>query len=168
EVNSGVCNYEIRQGNEFKVEVEGSYNKQDLKYEVKNNALYIENRNNNSLTVKITMPKLKGIILKGGNGESNIYDFSGEKFEIELADQNRLTVGGSVNELLVKNSDSSQLQAFDLQANNIIIEAKDNASAEVNVKNKFEATSKGSANIRYRGEPSVNRSVREGGAIEKE
>ena len=33
EVNSGVCNYEIRQGNEFKVEVEGPYNKEDLKYE---------------------------------------------------------------------------------------------------------------------------------------
>jgi phage shock protein PspC (stress-responsive transcriptional regulator) len=168
EVNSGVCNYEIRQGNEFKVEVEGTYNKDDLKYEVTNNALYIKNRNNNSMTVKITMPKLKGIILKGGNGESNIYDFSGEKLEIELSDQNRLIIGGSVKELLVKNSGSSQLQAFDLQTNNIIIEAKDNASAEVNVKDKFEATSKGSANIRYRGEPSVNRSVREGGAIEKE
>jgi hypothetical protein len=168
EVNSGVCNYEIRQGNEFKVEVEGSYHKDDLKYEVKNNALYIENRNNNSLTVKITMPKLKGIILKGGNSESNIYDFSGDKLEIELADQNRLIIGGSVKELLVKNSGNSQLQAFDLQVNNTIIEAKDNASAEVNVKDRFEATSKGSANIRYRGEPSVNRSVREGGAIEKE
>ena len=168
EVNSGICNYEIRQGNEFKVEVEGSYNKEDLKYEVKNNALYIENRNNSFMTMKITMPKLKGIILKGGNGESNIYDFSGDKLEIEIADQNRLVIGGSVNELMVKNSGSSQLQAFDLQANNTIIEARDNASAEVNVKDKFEATSKGSANIRYRGEPSVNRSVREGGSIQKE
>ena len=168
EVNSGICNYEIRQGNEFKVEIEGPYNKEDLKYEVKNNALYIENRNNSFMTMKITMPKLKGIILKGGNGESNIYDFSGDKLEIEIADQNRLVIGGSVNELMVKNSGSSQLQAFDLQANNTIIEARDNASAEVNVKDKFEATSKGSANIRYRGEPSVNRSVREGGSIQKE
>ena len=168
EVNSGVCNYEIRQGNEFKVEVEGPYNKEDLKYEVKNNALYIENRNNSFMTLKITMPKLKGVILKGGNGESNIYDFSGDKLELEIADQNRLIIGGSVNELMVKNSGSSQLQAFDLQANNIIVEAKDNASAEVNVKDKFEATSKGSASIRYRGEPSVNRSVREGGSIDKE
>ena len=168
EVNSGVCNYEIRQGNEFKVEVEGPYNKEDLKYEVKNNSLYIENRNNSFMTMKITMPKLKGVILKGGNGESNIYDFSGDKLEIEIADQNRLIIGGSVNELMVKNSGSSQLQAFDLQANNIIVEAKDNASAEVNVKDKFEATSRGSASIRYRGEPSVNRSVREGGSIDKE
>ncbi len=168
EVNSGVCNYEIRQGNEFKVEVEGPYNKEDLKYEVKNNALYIENRNNSFMTMKITMPKLKGVILKGGNGESNVYDFSGDKLELEIADQNRLIIGGSVNELTVRNSGSSQLQAFDLQANNIIIEAKDNASAEVNVKEKFEATSKGSASIRYRGEPSVNRSVREGGSIDKE
>ena len=168
EVNSGVCNYEIRQGNEFKVEIEGPYNKEDLKYEVKNNSLYIENRNNSFMTMKITMPKLKGVILKGGNGESNIYDFSGDKLEIEIADQNRLIIGGSVNELMVKNSGSSQLQAFDLQANNIIVEAKDNASAEVNVKDKFEATSRGSASIRYRGEPSVNRSVREGGSIDKE
>jgi phage shock protein PspC (stress-responsive transcriptional regulator) len=168
EVNGGVCNYEIRQGNEFKVEVEGTYNKGDLKYEVKNNALSIENRNNSSMTIKITLPKLKGILLKGGNGESNIYDFSGDKLDIEIADQNRLNISGNVNELIAKNSGSAQLQAFDFQANNVIIEAKDNASAEINVKDKFEATSKGSANIRYRGEPSVNRSVREGGSIEKE
>lgn len=168
EVNSGVCNYEIRQGNEFKVEVEGSYNKEDLKYEVKNNILSIENGNNNSLTVKITMPKLKGIILKGGNGESNIYDYSGDKLNVEISDQNRLIITGSVNELNAKNTGSSQLQAFDLQTNNINIEAKDKASAEVNVKDKIEATTKGSANIRYRGEPTVNRSVREGGSIEKE
>ena len=168
EVNSSVCNYEIRQGNEFKVEVEGAYNKEDLKYEVKNNVLSIENRNNNSLTVKVTMPKLKGIILKGGNGESTIFDYSGDKLNIEIADQNKLTVTGSVNELSVKNSGNSELQAFDFQTNNINIEAKDNASAEVNVKNKFEAKTKGSATIRYRGEPTVNRSVREGGSIEKE
>ena len=168
DVNNGICNYEIRQGNEFKVEIEGNYSKEDLKYEVKNNTLYIKNRNSNTLTFSITMPNLKGIVLKGGNGESNIYDFSGDKLDIEITDQNRMIIGGSVSKLSVKNSGSSQLQAFNLQADKVTIDAKDNASAEVNVENKFEATSKGSANIRYRGEPSVNRSVREGGTIEKE
>ena len=167
-VNSGVCNYEIHQGNEFKVEVEGTYDKEDLKYEVKNNALYIENKNNSFLTIKITLPKLKGIVLKGGSGESNIYDFSGDKLDLEIADQNKLTITGSVNELNAKNTGSSQLQAFDFQTNMTIIEAKDNASAEVNVKDKFEAKTRGEANIRYRGEPTINRSVREGGTIEKE
>ena len=168
EAKSGICNYEIREGSEFKVEVEGSYDKDDLKYEVDNNILSIKNRNDNSLTVKITMPKLKGITLKGGNGESTIYDYSGDKLNVELSDQNRLVITGSVNELNAKNAGSSQLQAFDLQTNNINIEAKDNASAEVNVKNKFEAKTKDLATIRYRGEPTVNRSVREGGSIEKE
>ena len=168
EANSGVCNYEIRQGSEFKVEIEDQFNKEDLKYEVRNNTLFIKNKSNNSLTFSITMPNLKGIVLKGGNGESNIYDFSGDKLDLELTDQNSVIIGGSVNELSVKNSGSSQLQAFNLQTDKVTIEAKDNASAEVNVKDKFEAISKGSANIRYRGEPSVNRSVREGGTIEKE
>ncbi len=168
EVNSGNCNYEIHQGNEFKVEVEGTYNKEDLKYEVKNNTLSIENKNNNFLTVKVTLPNLKGIVLKGGNGESNIHDFSGDNLAIEISDANRLTINGSVNALTTKNTGSSHLQAFDLQTNSTTIEAKDNASAEVSVKDKIDAITKGSASIRYRGEPSVNRSVREGGSIEKE
>lgn len=168
EVNGGVCNYEIRHGNEFKVEVEGQYNKEYLKYEVKNNTLFIENKNNNSLTVTITMPKLKGIILRKGSGESNIYDFSGDQLNVEIADENKLVIGGSVKELNAKSSGNSSLQAFNLQAVNANIEAKDNAATEINVKNKVEAKTSGMAQIRYRGEPSENRFVRNGGTIEKE
>ena len=55
-----------------------------------------------------------------------------------------------------------------LQAINANIEAKDNAEAEINVKKKMEVKTSGMAQIRYRGEPSENRSVRDGGTIEKE
>lgn len=168
EVNGGVCNYEIRHGNEFKVEVEGQYNKEYLKYEVKNNTLFIENKSNNLLTVTITMPKLKGIILRKGSGESNIYDFSGDQLNVEIADENKLVIGGSVKELNAKSSENSSLQAFNLQAVNANVEAKDNATTEINVKNKMEAKTSGMAQIRYRGEPSENRFVRNGGTIEKE
>ena len=168
DVNNGNCNYDIRQGNEFKVEIEGAYDKKELKYGVENNVFLINNRDNNVLNVRITMPNLKGIILKGGNGESNIHDFSGVDFSIELYDSNKLNINGTVQSLTAKIKGFSNLQAFDLQAINANIEAKDNTEAEINVKSKMEAKTSGMAQIRYRGEPSENRFVRDGGSIEKE
>ena len=168
DVNNGNCNYDIHQGNEFKVEIEGAYDKKDLKYGVENNVFSINNRDSNVLNVRITMPNLKGIILKGGNGESNIHDFSGVDFSIELYDSNKLNINGTVQSLTAKIKGFSNLQAFDLQAINANIEAKDNTEAEINVKSKMEAKTSGMAQIRYRGEPSENRFVRDGGSIEKE
>ncbi len=168
DINNGDANYEINQGNEFKVEIEGAYDKKTLKYEVKNNTLSIDNGNNNTLIIHITMPKLKGIILKGGNGESNIHDFSGDDFMIELYDSNKLTINGTVNSLKARIAGSANLQAFDFQSVNATIEAKDNAEAEINVKKKMNVKTTGMAQIRYRGEPSENSSIRDGGSIEKE
>jgi phage shock protein PspC (stress-responsive transcriptional regulator) len=168
EVNSGVCNYEIRQGNEFKVEIDGAYDKKELKYEVKDNTLTIKNEDNNSLNIRITMPKLKGIVLKGGNGQSNIHDFTGDDFTVELDDSNNLYINGTVKTLTAKIKGFSNLQTFDLQAVNSTIEAKDNAEAEINVKKKMDVKTSRMAKIRYRGEPSENHSVSDGGTIEKE
>jgi hypothetical protein len=168
DVNNGASNYDIRQGNEFKVEIEGANDAQSLKYEVINNTLSINTGDNNSLNVRITMPKLRGIILKGGSGESEIHDFAGDDFTVELYDSNKLTINGTVNSLTGKITGFSKLQTFDLQAVNAIIEAKDNAEAEINVKQKMDVKTKGTAQIRYRGEPSENRSIRDGGTIEKE
>jgi hypothetical protein len=168
DVNNGTSNYDIRQGNEFKVEVDGANDSQSLKYEVKNNTLSINNGNNNNLMIHITMPKLKGIILKGGNGESEIHDFSGDDFTVELYDSNKLTINGTTKSLTAKIAGFSRLQTYDLQAVNAVVEAKDNAEAEINVKQKMDVKTKGTAQIRYRGEPSENRSVRDGGTIERE
>jgi phage shock protein PspC (stress-responsive transcriptional regulator) len=168
DVNNGICNYEIRQGNEFKVEIDGAYDKKELKYEVKDNTLTIKNQDNNSLNVRITMPKLKGIVLKGGSGDSRIQDFSGDDFTVELYDSNKLYINGTVKSLIAKISDFSSLQSFDLQSVNANIEAKDNASAEINVKKKMDVKTSGLAQIRYRGEPSENHSVSDGGTIGKE
>ncbi len=168
DVNNGICNYEIRQGNEFKVEVDGAYHKKELKYEVKDNTLSIKNQDNNVLNVRITMPKLKGIILKGGNGESRIDDFSGDDFTVELYDSNKLYINGTVQLLTAKLKGFSNLQAFDLQAINANIEARDNAEAEINVKKKMDVKTSGMAQIRYRGEPSENHTMSDGGTIERE
>ncbi len=168
DVNNGICNYEIRQGNEFKVEIEGAYDKKELKYEVKDNTLLIKNKDNNVLNVRITMPRLKGIILKGGNGESNIRDFSGDDLTVELYDSNILYINGSVKTLTANLKGFVRLQAFDLQAVNANVDATDNTDAEISVKKKMDVKTSGMAKIRYRGEPSENHSVSDGGSIEKE
>ncbi len=164
----GTCNVIIRQGGEFKVEVGGVDNLDQIKYSVANNTLQIEQKDNRILEVHITMPTLKGITMKGGNGESSIHDFSTDNFMVDLFDNNTLNITGNTKSLNAKLGVNAKLQAFDFEALSAKVEAKDNASAEINVKEKMEAKTIGSAQIRYRGEPSVSRSVQEGGSVEKE
>ena len=164
----GTCNVIIRQGGEFKVEVGGVDNLDQIKYSVANNTLQIEQKDNRILEVHITMPTLKGITMKGGNGESSIHDFTMDNFTADLFDNNTLNITGNTKSLNAKLGVNAKLQAFDFEALSAKVEAKDNASAEINVKEKMEAKTIGSAQIRYRGEPSVSRSVQEGGSVEKE
>jgi transketolase N-terminal domain/subunit len=91
-----------------------------------------------------------------------------DNFTADLFDNNTLNITGNTKSLNAKLGVNAKLQAFDFEALSAKVEAKDNASAEINVKEKMEAKTIGSAQIRYRGEPSVSRSVQEGGSVEKE
>ena len=106
--------------------------------------------------------------MKGGSGESNIRDFSGDDFTVELYDSNKLYINGTVQSLTAKIKGFSNLEAFDLQAVNANIEAKDNAEAEINIKKKMDVKTSGMAQIRYRGEPAEKHTVSDGGTIDKE
>lgn len=165
----GSCNVIIRQGGDFKVEIGGVDNLDQIKYSVVNNTLNIEQKDNRVLEVHITMPTLKGITMKGGNGESAIHHLSTDNFTIDLSDNNTLNISGNTQSLTAKLASNAKLQAFDFEALSAKVEAKDNTSAEINVREKMEAKTFSHAQIRYRGEPSVSRSVQqEGGSVEKE
>ena len=168
DAQQGTCNMIIRQGESFKVEIGGIDDANQVKYEVKNNTLFIEHLDNRVLEVHITVPRLKSLKIQGGNGETTIHDFSGDDLSLDVSAENTVTINGSVNDLNAKLSGSSKLQAFDLETTNAKIEAKESSSAEINVKEKMEAKTLGTAQIRYRGEPTVSRSVQEGGSVEKE
>ena len=157
------CNLLIEEGNEFEVSIPED-NK--LEYVLKDGTLEI---NNNVTKIHITMPKLKGITMKKGSGECVVKGFEMENLEIELFDANTLEINGSAKSVKAKLSNNSSLKAFDLEANKVDIEVKDNASAEINAKNNLIAKSNNTGRITYRSEPSsITKIVTGQGAIEKE
>ena len=157
------CNLVIEQGDEFEVSVsEGN----KLEYVLKDGTLEI---NNNVTKIHITMPKLKGITMKKGSGECTVKDFEAKDLIIELFDANKLVINGSAKLLDIKLSNNSTLKAFDLESNNVNIEAKDNANAEINADKNLIAKSNNAGTIKYRGEPSsITKTVTGQGSIEKE
>ena len=95
--------------------------------------------------------------------------FELENLEIELFDANTLEISGSSKSIKAKLSNNSNLKAFDLEADKVDIEVKDNASAEINAKNNLIAKSSNTGRVTYRGEPSsITKTVTGQGAIKKE
>jgi phage shock protein PspC (stress-responsive transcriptional regulator) len=157
------CNIIIEEGTEFKVRVQED---DKLQYEVKNNTLEIKN---DVSRIYITMPKLKGIIMKKGSGECVVKDFKLDNLDIELFESNKLIISGSAKSVKAKLSGNAVLNAFDLESNKVEIEVKDESYAEVNAQNNLVAKSNNSGRITYRGDvSSISKTVTGNGGIEKE
>ncbi len=171
---NGVANVLVNQGEEYKVEVSGvgENSLEKLKYTVFDRTLVIEARDGQKQSdiydVHITMPTLKGFSMKGGVGKSKIKNFDGSEISIDLANNARLKMSGRYEQLTAKLDNESVLESFDFEVNRATIEVKGTANAEINVNEKLEAKTKGLGSVRYRGQPSVTRSVQEGGSVEKD
>ena len=171
---SGISNVLVNQADEFSVEVSsaGENALEKLKYTVSDGTLIIEAKDGQKPSdiydIHISMPRLKGFTIKGGVGTSKIKNFDGEELLVDLANGVKLKVSGNYNKLKAKLDNESKLESFDLDVVSATLEVKGTASAEINVREKLDAKTVGFGSIRYRGEPSVNRSVQEGGSIEKE
>ncbi|MDZ7897665.1 MAG: PspC domain-containing protein [Arcicella sp.] len=157
------CNIIIEEGDKFEVKIQEG---DKLQYEVKNNTLEIKN---DVTRIYITMPKLKGIMMKNGSGECVVKDFKMDDLDIELLSENSLTVSGSAKSIKAKLSNSASLKAFDLESDKVEIEVKDESYAEVNANNNLIAKSNNTGKIIYRGTPtSISKTVTDTGSIEKE
>lgn len=158
---------EIQQGNEYKVEFRGMNQLKDLVVKVENNTLVIDGASESEVyLLRITMPTLKAFALRTGKGV--IKDFVGKELTLELADASDLEMSGQYDKLNAKLSGVSKLSSYDLTVKAASIEVTGTASAEINVNEKLEAKTKELGQIHYRGEPSVTRSVQEGGVVERE
>jgi phage shock protein PspC (stress-responsive transcriptional regulator) len=157
------CNIIIEEGTELEVKIRED---DKLKYDLQNNTLEIKNDVDK---IYITMPKLKGIMMKNGSGECVVKDFKLDNLDIELLNENSLTISGSAKSIKAKLSNQASLKAFDLESDKVEIEVRDESHAEVNARNNLIAKSNNSGRITYRGEPaSISKTVTDTGIVEKE
>lgn len=168
----GVTTLVVKQGENYKVEVAGTQQfVEQIKAEVVNNRLKISSKNKNNsqsvLEIHITVPRLTDLAILEGVGTTSLKDFDGDRLSIEMRGNNQIKLSGRTNQLQVKGFGITHLEAFDLEADNAKIEVTDNARAEVKVNHNLEAKAKQVAQIRYKGDALVQKTLADNGIITK-
>lgn len=120
------------------------------------------------IEVRVTLPKLASINLPTGVGTSYLKDVENDKLKVELGGNQVLKINGKTNELEVNLKDVAKLEAYELESQQAKIQTNNNAMAEVQVHQQLDAKSDGLGQIRYRGEPNVNKKITGSGMVIKE
>lgn len=124
----------------------------DAKIEMKNQNL------TGSLSGVGSVLKLSGIaktidLKMDGSADLVADELKAQSIKLVMSVFSRADLEGSVGNLEVNMKNSSELDAINLVADNVIIKAGDYADADIWVKNKLIATTSDSASVNYGGEP---------------
>lgn len=134
---------------------------------------WIPGKNRKSPRLIITMPALRGITLSGASDGDINDSFDSEELEINLSGAADLTIKditakrirlkasgasdtklrGRTKQLDVDISGASDLSAYDLTAEEAIIRASGASDASVTATKRLEKTTRGGADVSYRGNP---------------
>lgn len=150
--------------------------------EVKNNSLHIYlekgNYRNFDLTVYITYKNLEEIHKSGSGNLKNKSDLSASDFKLHLSGSGNtelksINVGGlrvhlsgsgnlslasgSAKKLDIHQSGSGNIESIGLQTEDCSIRKSGSGNVEISVSQSLEVVSSGSGNIKYKGNPSINK-----------
>lgn len=177
----------FKQGNSFKIVAEGPQTAvEQLVMKQNNNKLTIKRKNditfnNNTPTAKITItiPELHKLVISGatevqntgviahegnldivvsGAGSVN-FKVAVEKLNVTSTGASSITLAGKANHLGVDVSGIGQLNAFDLNANDVFIDASGTSNIKLVAHKTLQVNASGTASIVYRGKPTVQQKV---------
>ncbi|GIV36286.1 MAG: DUF2807 domain-containing protein [Cyclobacteriaceae bacterium] len=94
------------------------------------------------------------LYIRAGSGAAVMLPVEAERVEVQASTTATVKLEGRVRQLVAFVSSSGTLQALDLQADEVKIQAETDGSARVYVLNELEATATTTGNIRYKGNPS--------------
>lgn len=179
---SGAVNIFLRQGSATSVVVEASDEIQKyLKTEVQNGTLKIYRdrnfnwrdlvgRNENSVNIYITCPRLKAISVSGASSVKGQSTFAANDFKVQASGASDITLNlkaenldvtcsgasdiklsGQADRQKVNISGGSEYQAYTLQSKGAQIVASGASDAQVNIDGELSSTASGASDIRYKG-----------------
>lgn len=171
----------ISQGNECTVEVEADENLHKVIItKVKNGVLHVyadENiRKAKKTAIYISFKDLESLDVSGAvdlesagviNANELYVDCSGasdvelylqvNKLKLDVSGASDLDLEGTAAHFNADVSGASDIDAFQLHADNVSVDASGASSIDVHAVSTFEAESSGASDIRYKGDPKVNR-----------
>ncbi|MDI9878647.1 PspC domain-containing protein [Flectobacillus longus] len=163
----------IHFGENYKVEVGGDQKDvENIVAEVKDGRLIIsqkvQSKQAGFLTVHITLPTLLALSLDKGFGNVRIKDIQTENLQLDVKGQYKIRSTGHIGNLTADLGGLTNLEAFDLEIENAKINASENAHVEVDVNQNLEAKASGVAQIRYKGSPNLQKTIKDSGVIKPE
>ncbi|MCF0050077.1 DUF2807 domain-containing protein [Dyadobacter sp. LJ53] len=183
----------VKAGSSFSVSAKGELNDlDDLNLFVENGKLIA--RYNNSwrnrrepMYIDITMPDVQKVDFSGAikakmegfenlpglefelSGASKVeFEGSGRDFKFDLAGASQLLMFGKGKYLDGELSGASQLDAFDLVAQESDLELSGASTARVCVSELLKVDASGASNVRYKGNPDVDKKTSGGSTVKKE
>lgn len=179
----GSWNVIMEQGDHEEVRLEGkNIDLNKVITEVKNNELHIYlekgNYRNFDLTVYVTYKNLEELHQSGSGNLKNKSDLSASDFELHLSGSgsaelksinaetlqvnlsgsgNLFLAGGSAKKLDIHQSGSGNINFIGLQTEDCSISKSGSGNVEISVSQSLEVVSSGSGNIKYKGNPSINK-----------
>jgi phage shock protein PspC (stress-responsive transcriptional regulator) len=188
----------VEGGSEYGVNVQADNDQRDdIEVEVEGERLRIRYRNDefpdgfgdrNRIRISVTMPTpLRALDLSGAanatvRGFSDFDDMDVQltgastatvelavnRIEADLAGASRLILNGRTNRLQAEVSGASQLDAFDLAAEEAVVNASGAGEANVQANRTLEADASSAGRIRYRGDANARVSSSTAGSVQRE
>lgn len=110
------------------------------------------------LIVRVSAPTVVRVKSSGAIG-TRIDGVSGAKFDADLSGSCKLRAAGAVDAFAVDGSGATQIEAFELVAQNVSLDLSGSSKVDVNAALALDVTASGASTVRYRGKPEVKTSV---------
>ena len=167
----GAFTIEVTCQKDVSLEVEGDDNVLEfVTSDVSNNTLRLKNSKNYSVgepvKFRISVPNLEGLVVSGA-GRVDIKGLNNDKFEVDTNGAPTITVAGTTKVIQVGMNGAGKLDTTKLNAPHGIVDANGAARVDLGVTNQLDATVNGPSTVTYKGDPTVNKTIRGPGKIEK-
>lgn len=153
----GVFQVEFTVQDNFNVQVEADDNLLEyIKTEVDGDTLEISTSNRlssrNPIIVKIGAPDIEDIAASGA-AKISVVNLNNDSLKIDLSGATNVTVAGMTKDLKIDLSGACGIDAAELKAENVSVDASGASSADVFVSNRLEADLSGASTVTYSGSP---------------
>jgi len=164
---------------------------EDLEFNIRANTMNVRYNKSRirryTLTIRITMPTLRGVALSGASksdvsGFRNLSDLSIElsgaskayfnlqanRIDLDLSGASKIDFTGSGNMLQADVSGASELEGFDYPFADVTLDVSGASHAYVTTSNTLNVTANGASKVRYRGNPAIMQTVSGASKVEKD
>ncbi len=188
---SGGFEVQVTKGNNESLRIEADENLLDnIRTEVKNGVLHIYNEGNistkKSMKAYVTLKELNSLDISGGvkvignstfnpktfkmdlSGASNVkLDLMTSRLVADMSGASKVALTGKADQILLDMSGASDVDAADLEAKNVKVEASGASKVKVFAKESLAINASGASNVKYKGSPRITSDTSGGTRISK-